>query len=41
MVLNRTDFGKCQKSSKTLSNVANKLSNGIVTVLELVREVFE
>ena len=37
MVLNRTDFGKCWKSSQTLSKVAYMLPNGILTVLEFVR----
>ena len=36
MVLNRTDFGKCWKSSQTLSNVAYMLQNPILTVFELV-----
>ena len=36
MVLNRTDFGKCGKSSQTLSKVAYMLQNGILTVLDFV-----
>ena len=40
MVLNRTDFGKCHKSSHTLSNVTNMLGNGFLTVLELVGKNF-
>ena len=37
MVLNKTDFDKCQKSSQTLSNVTYMLRNGFLTALELVR----
>ena len=40
MVLNRTDFGKCGKSSQTLSKVAYMLQNGIPTVLELIGKDF-
>ena len=37
MVLNRTDFGKCWKSSQTFSNVTYMLGKGFLTVLEIVR----
>ena len=40
MVLNKTDFDKCQKSSQTLSNVTYMLGNGFLTVLELVGKDF-
>ena len=37
MVLKRADFGKCEKSSKTLGNVAYLLENSFLTVFGLVR----
>ena len=40
MVLNRTDFGKCWKSSQILTNVAFPLKNRILTVLELAGKHF-
>ena len=41
MVLKRADFGKCDKSFETSWNVSCVLTNGFLTVLELIRKDFE
>ena len=38
MVLKRADFGKCEKSSQTLLNVAYLLENEFLTAFGLVRK---
>ena len=41
MVLKRADFGKCEKSFETSSNVSCVLANGFLTVVEIIRKDFE
>ena len=40
MVLKRADFGKCEKSSQILLNVAYMLENGFLTFFGLVLKHF-